>query len=69
LSLKREKDICAVALEKTPSWAFSDVRIDLFANDITFRRQIENLENLKESGRLALKYSLGDLVPFTIKKN
>jgi predicted DNA helicase len=64
---KGKKYLC-VALAKTPSWAFSNVRIDLFANDITFRRQIENLENLKESGRLALKYSLGGLEPFPSKK-
>jgi predicted DNA helicase len=64
---KGKKYLC-VALEKTPNWAFSNVRIDLFANDITFRRQIENLENLKESGRLALKYSLGGLEPLPSKK-
>jgi predicted DNA helicase len=65
---ERGKRYLSVALEKTPSWAFSNVRIDLFANDITFRRQIENLENLKESGRLALKYSLGGLEPLPSKK-
>jgi predicted DNA helicase len=64
---KGKRYLC-VALEKTPSWSFSNVRIDLFANDITFRRQIENLENLKESGRLALKYSLGGLEPLLSKK-
>jgi len=35
-----------VALESVPSWALKGVRIDLYANDITFRRMIENLENL-----------------------
>jgi predicted DNA helicase len=65
---EKGKRYLSVALEKTPDWAFSNVRIDLFANDITFRRQIENLENLKESGRLALKYSLGRLEPLPSKK-
>jgi len=65
---EKGKRYLSVALEKTSSWAFSNVRIDLFANDITFRRQIENLENLKESGRLALKYSLGGLEPLLSKK-
>jgi predicted DNA helicase len=65
---EKGKRYLSVALEKTPSWAFSNVRIDLFANDITFRRQIENLENLKESGGLALKYSLGGLEPLPSKK-
>jgi len=65
---EKGKRYLSVALEKTPSWMFSNVRIDLFANDITFRRQIENLENLKESGRLALKYSLGVLTPLPSKK-
>jgi len=57
------KRYLSVALEETPWWAFSNVRIDLFANDVTFKRQIENLENLTESGRLALKYSLGGEKP------
>jgi predicted DNA helicase len=65
---EKGKRYLSVALEKTPDWAFLNVRIDLFANDITFKRQIENLENLKESGRLALKYSLGGLEPLPSKK-
>ena len=48
-----------VALEVVPSWALKDVRIDLYANDVTFRRQIENLERLSESGKRALKFLLG----------
>jgi predicted DNA helicase len=62
------KRYLTVALEETPWWAFSNVRIDLFANDITFKRQIENLENLTESGRRALFYSLGKLFPLPSKK-
>ena len=64
---KGKKYLC-VALEKTPFWAFKNVRIDLFANDITFKREIENLENLTESGRLALKYALGGEKPLLSQK-
>jgi len=46
-----------VALENVPSWALDNVRIDLYANDITFRRWLENLERL-ESGLKALKFAL-----------
>ncbi|NJE77503.1 IGHMBP2 family helicase, partial [Thermococcus sp. ES12] len=52
-----------VALEAVPSWAFRNVRIDLYANDITFRRQLENLEKLSESGIRALKLILGQEAP------
>lgn len=33
-----------VALEDVPKWALKNVRIDLYANDITFRRMIDNLK-------------------------
>jgi len=52
-----------VALEAVPSWALRNVRIDLYANDITFRRQIENLKNLSESGIRALKFILNQEKP------
>ena len=52
-----------VALEAVPSWAFRNVRIDLYANDITFRRQLENLKKLGESGTRALKLILGQKPP------
>ncbi len=48
-----------VALESVPSWALKDVRVDLYANDITFRRWLENLERLNERGKRALKFALG----------
>jgi len=48
-----------VALENVPEWALKDVRIDLYANDITFRRWIENLDNLSEMGIRALEFALG----------
>lgn len=47
-----------VALESVPGWALKNVRIDLYANDITFRRMLENLENLSESGVRALEFAL-----------
>ncbi|WP_087036239.1 IGHMBP2 family helicase [Thermococcus litoralis] len=47
-----------VALESVPSWALRNVRIDLYANDVTFRRQIENLKSLSENGIKALKLIL-----------
>ncbi|HHI00372.1 MAG TPA: IGHMBP2 family helicase [Thermococcus litoralis] len=68
-----------VALEAVPSWALRNVRIDLYANDITFRRQIKNLKNLSESGIRALKLILNqekptkstsqEFKPFDIKLN
>jgi len=48
-----------VALESVPTWALKNVRVDLYANDITFRRMLENLENLSESGKKALEFLLG----------
>ncbi|RKX49879.1 MAG: IGHMBP2 family helicase [Thermotogae bacterium] len=68
-----------VALEAVSSWALRNVRIDLYANDITFRRQIKNLKNLSESGIRALKLILNqekptkstsqEFEPFDIKLN
>ncbi|MDI3497367.1 IGHMBP2 family helicase [Archaeoglobus sp.] len=48
-----------VSLESVPEWALRDVRIDLYASDLTFKRWIENLENLTENGKRALKFALG----------
>jgi predicted DNA helicase len=52
-----------VALENVPSWALKDVRIDLYANDVTFRRWLENLENLGDIALKALKFALGLEMP------
>lgn len=48
-----------VAIENVPKWALKKhVRIDLYANDVTFRRMEENLVNLTIKGKDALEYSL-----------
>ncbi len=48
-----------VAIENVPRWALKKhVRIDLYANDVTFRRMEENLSNLSLKGKDALEYSL-----------
>lgn len=48
-----------VAIENVPKWAVKKhVRIDLYANDVTFRRMEENLANLTIKGKDALEYSL-----------
>ncbi len=38
-----------VALENVPSWALKNIRIDLYANDITFQRMEENLKKLNKN--------------------
>ncbi|CAI1492993.1 Superfamily I DNA and RNA helicase and helicase subunits [Thermococcus nautili] len=57
--VEKGKRFITVALETVPEWALKSVRIDLYANDITFKRWLENLENLRESGRRALELYLG----------
>ncbi|MDO5848064.1 MAG: IGHMBP2 family helicase [Methanobrevibacter sp.] len=48
-----------VAIENVPRWALKKhVRIDLYANDVTFKRMEENLANLSIKGKDALEYSL-----------
>ncbi len=47
-----------VALESVPK-NLKNVRIDLFVSEITFKRMIDNLRNLNESGRRALEFALG----------
>ncbi len=56
--VERGKRFITVALETVPEWALKNVRIDLYANDITFKRWLENLDNLKKSGRKALELYL-----------
>ena len=57
-----------VAFDKrVPKWAIKNkVRIDLYANDITFRRMEDNLNHLSLKGKNALEYILNERDP---KKN
>ncbi len=57
-----------VAFDKrVPKWAIKKkVRIDLYANDITFRRMEDNLKHLSLKGKNALEYILNERNP---KKN
>ena len=57
-----------VAFDKrVPKWAIKKkVRLDLYANDITFRRMEDNLNHLSLKGKNALEYILNDRNP---KKN
>ena len=48
-----------VALKSIPSWALKNVRLDLYANDLTYKRQIENLKELTPYAEKALKLLLG----------
>ncbi|ASJ06403.1 IGHMBP2 family helicase [Thermococcus pacificus] len=57
--VEKGKRFITVALETVPEWALKGVRVDLYANDITFKRWIENLDNLRDSGRKALELYLG----------
>ena len=48
-----------VAFEKkVPRWALKKVRLDLYVNDITFKRMEDNLNNLSIKGRNTLEYHL-----------
>lgn len=57
-----------VAFDKRiPRWVLKKkVRLDLYANDITFRRMEDNLKHLSLKGKNALEYMLSDRNP---KKN
>jgi len=52
---------------KVPHWAIKrKVRLDLYVNDITFRRMEDNLRNLSLKGRNALEYHLNTKDPDNI---
>lgn len=57
--VEKGKRFITVAIETVPEWALKGVRLDLYANDITFKRWIENLEHLYEGGKRALEFYLG----------
>ncbi|ASJ10341.1 AAA family ATPase [Thermococcus sp. P6] len=57
--VEKGKRFLTVALENVPGWALKGVRVDLYANDVTFRRWMENLENPGETGLKALELYLG----------
>ncbi|NJE77270.1 IGHMBP2 family helicase [Thermococcus sp. ES12] len=57
--VEKGKRFITVALETVPEWALKGVRLDLYANDITFKRWLENLDSLRDSGRKALELYLG----------
>ena len=49
---------------RVPKWALKKkVRLDLYANDITFRRMEDNLKHLTLKGKNALEYSLNKRDP------
>ncbi len=56
---QKGKRFIVVALDEVPSWALKNVRIDLFVNEITFKRMIVNLEKLNDRCRRALEFALG----------
>jgi predicted DNA helicase len=55
---------------RVPRWALKKkVRLDLYANDITFRRMEDNLNHLTLRGKNALEYSLNKRDPKPNKDN
>ena len=55
---------------RVPRWALKKkVRLDLYANDITFRRMEDNLNHLSLRGKNALEYSLNKRDPQPNKDN
>ena len=56
--VKKGTRYLVVAIDKLLPKDFKEVRIDLYASDITYKRQIENLQNLSENGKKVLSYIL-----------
>ena len=68
-----KKNFITVAFEqRPPKWVYSDgIRIDLYINDVTFKRMEENLENLRHSQgeqRVLRNIALGLESPKEIQK-
>ncbi len=66
--VERGKCYITISVENIPRWALRDARLDLHASDITFRRQLENLENLNRRGKNVLKLMLGIEKPSESKR-
>jgi len=56
--VEKGKKHLILALDFVPDWALKKVRIDLAADDITYKRQLENLSNLTDFGERVLKFLL-----------
>lgn len=59
--VEKGKRYIVVSLNQLPPRRFDEVRVDLYASDITYRRQIETLLNLTEYAENVFKYILKDL--------
>jgi predicted DNA helicase len=57
-----------VALERVPRWALKNVRIDLYANDITFQRMEDNLKKLNRNTYNVLEFLLGKRKPTKVRR-
>jgi len=60
---EKAKKFIVIALNNVPKWSLKNARIDLYSNDITFQRMIENLECLSPNGLRALGFALGKKTP------
>lgn len=57
--VEKRKNSVVVALNEIPEWILREkIRIDLCSNDITFKRQIENLKNINFYGKKVLLFLL-----------
>ncbi len=52
-----------IAIKETPSFPLEDLRVDLYVDDITFRRMKSVLNNITEEGEKVLNYFKGERVP------
>lgn len=67
---KRSKAIFVAFEGNIPDWVFTkNLRMDLFVNDITFFRMKNNLGQLSDQGRLAIKFMIKDSNPASGSKS